>query len=146
MSANPQAFRERILARLRALKGAVAREAPKAVQHDTATALGRKRNRNVVRNAQRRRELTPNAWKRTRAHFNQACAYCGRTDARLEKEHFVALLLGGQADVHNIVPADLWCNRAKSDQHPLAWLVDKYGLLPGLALYNEIAAWLKVAR
>lgn len=113
---NPVAFRDRILARLR---GEVV---PSGPVHDAATALGRKRNRNTARNAQRRRAITPWQWKRTLAHFGNACAYCGATERTLEREHFIPLKLGGDLSVKNIVPSCLSCNRRKFDTHPRDWL------------------------
>ena len=132
---DPAAFRERALARLRG-------EVVEQPRHDDATALGRKRNRNTVRNGQRRKAITPWQWKRTLEHFGHACAYCGvsEADKALEKEHFLPLKLGGNLGVHNIVPSCLSCNRRKFDTHPREWLADQP------EKYAAIVEYLKVAR
>jgi hypothetical protein len=135
MTANPAAFRERALARLRGEE-----PAPTGPVHDDATALGRKRNRNTRRNAQRRTSITPWQWKRALAHFEHACAYCGDREAMLEKEHFVPLALGGTLKVGNIVPSCLPCNRKKRDVSPDIFLADQPGK------YAAIVEWLRTAR
>lgn len=133
LRADPAAFRARTLARLRG-------EVPTAPSHSPDTALGRKRGRNTVRNAQRRRELTPWQWRRTLAHFAGLCAYCGEAGKKLEREHFVPLLLGGTLAVGNVVPSCLGCNRRKRDTAPDVWLADRP------ELYAELVTFLKGAR
>lgn len=140
MVANPSAFRERTLARLR---GEVV--AP-VITHDDTTALGRKRNRNTARNAQRRKAITPWQWQRALAAFDHRCAYCGQPAERLEREHFLPLALGGDLTVKNIVPSCLPCNRRKFDTHPLPWLMERYGWIAGLGLYSQIDSYLERAR
>lgn len=130
MTADPAAFRERILARLVAI--AKGEPVPAQPVHDTGTALGRKRNRNTIRNGQRLRMLTDNEWKRTVAHFGGKCVYCGEAADLLEKEHFVPLALGGNLQRTNIVPACRSCNRRKHDQHPkdfMAYNPDGYAAI-----------------
>lgn len=131
MTADPVGFRERALARL---SGAL--QTPEPV-HDPGTALGRKRNRNTVRNAQRQRAITPNEWKRTVAHFGGRCVYCGEAADLLEKEHFVPLALGGTLARDNIVPACRRCNRQKRDTPPQVFMA----LNPNG--YAEIVAYLE---
>ena len=133
MVANPSAFRERTLARLR---GEVV--AP-VITHDDTTALGRKRNRNTARNAQRRKAITPWQWKRCLKHFGGLCAYC-REKPGIEREHFVPLLDGGTYAVGNVVPSCVGCNRRKKDTPPAEWLADRP------ELFAEITAYLKGAR
>lgn len=136
ISANPAAFRERALARLR---GEVV---PTGPVHDDATALGRKRNRNTTRNAQRRKAITPWQWKRALAAFDHRCAYCGAEGVKLEREHFLSLKLGGTLEAGNVVCSCLKCNRAKRDTFALTWLCDVGGLWWGVTRYLEISAWL----
>jgi hypothetical protein len=133
--ANPSAFRERTLAKLR---GEVV--AP-VITHDDTTALGRKRNRNTARNAQRRKAITPWQFRKTLAAFSGKCAYCGASE-RIEREHFLPLALGGELTVQNCLPSCLPCNRKKRDTHPLLWLMERYGFVGGIGLYAELSAWL----
>lgn len=132
-AADPAAFRARTLAKL-------AGTAPEPERHDDATALGRKRNRNTVRNAQRRKAITPWQWKRALARWENACVYCGQTGVTLEREHFIPLALGGTLAVTNIVPSCLPCNRRKFDTHPEQFMADQP------ERYAEIVEWLKTAR
>lgn len=130
---DPAAFRARLLAKL-------AGHAPEPVQHDDSTALGRKRNRNTKRNAQRRKAITPWQWKRALERWGHACVYCGAKDVALEREHFIPLALGGTLSVKNIVPSCLPCNRRKFDQAPDVFMADQP------ERYAEIVEWLKTAR
>jgi 5-methylcytosine-specific restriction endonuclease McrA len=134
-AADPAAFRARTLARLR---GEVA--LPAGPVHDDATALGRKRNRNTKRNAQRRKSITPWQWKRALKRWGEACVYCGKSGLALEKEHFIPLALGGTLSVKNIVPSCLPCNRRKFDTPPDVFMADQP------ERYAEIVEWLKGAR
>lgn len=133
--ADPEGFRARVLARLRG-------EAPPEPAHDPGTALGRKRNRNTVRNGQRRRAITEWGWKRTLKDLGERCAYCDGAAERLEKEHFVPLELGGTLEADNIVPACLPCNRRKHDRPPREWLEAEQGPA-GVERYERLAEYLK---
>lgn len=45
-----------------------------------------------------------------------SCAYCGRTDCKLTRDHVVPLSKGGSNYISNIVPACQSCNSRKKDR------------------------------
>lgn len=61
-------------------------------------------------------------WQARLAQYRQRCAYCGRGDRALVKEHVVPIIGGGSDDIANIVPACQPCNArkyARTDMRPL---------------------------
>jgi 5-methylcytosine-specific restriction endonuclease McrA len=60
--------------------------------------------------------LTPEEWVEIKETFGGACAYCLRTDAKLEKDHVIAITRGGPHTKDNVVPACRSCNSAKLDR------------------------------
>lgn len=67
-------------------------------------------------------EFVARAEKRWGPMRHWHCAYCGR-GAGLTVDHFWPLADGGTDDITNTVPACDFCNRAKSDRAPIAWMV-----------------------
>src|SRR4051812_11604534 len=124
--ADPAAFRARALARLRG-------ETVPAPEQTHKQAL------NAVRNGQRRRALTPWQWKKCLKDWGGRCAYCGRGDRVLHREHFVPVALGGTLKKDNIVPACQSCNNTKKDRDPMEWLAAQGQMVR----YLEICAYLK---
>lgn len=57
---------------------------------------------------------TPQEWRTKLAEFGGRCAYCGRGDVALTRDHVVPIARGGTNDIRNIVPACMPCNRAKA--------------------------------
>lgn len=57
--------------------------------------------------------LTAAEWAQIKATFNHACAYCGRTDRLLTRDHVIPLKAGGLHVKENIVPACRGCNSKK---------------------------------
>ncbi len=135
-SPDPAAFRARTLARLR---GEAPAEAVAVSEARKAINL-----RNTVRNAQRRKKLTPRQWKSALDRWGHKCVYCGRpvADKVANKDHFVPLHRGGTLEVHNVVPACPTCNRKKHDTEPLEYMVG----IGRLVAYVEIANHLETLR
>ncbi len=52
-------------------------------------------------------------WREKVELFGGCCAYCGRDDVKLGREHMVPLSRGGSDDIANIVPACGPCNSKK---------------------------------
>jgi len=100
-------------------------------------AKAAKRERNTVRNGQRRRALTAWQWRSVLERWGHKCVYCGRVvaDKEMNRDHFVPIRLGGTLAKGNVVPACAKCNRVKHDTEPLEYMV---GLEHGLARYAEI--------
>lgn len=66
-------------------------------------------------------DLTEEQWQETLEEFSHSCAYCGKTDCKLEQEHIVPVTSGGGYTKHNIVPACKSCNVSKHDNELLEW-------------------------
>jgi 5-methylcytosine-specific restriction endonuclease McrA len=60
--------------------------------------------------------LTPDQWQEVLGIFNNACAYCLRTDLSLTIDHMVPLCKGGAHSVANVVPACQSCNSRKGSR------------------------------
>jgi 5-methylcytosine-specific restriction endonuclease McrA len=65
--------------------------------------------------------LTAEQWIECKSHFENKCAYCGRTMQRLEQEHFIALTMGGEYTKNNIIPACRSCNSSKHNRDFYEW-------------------------
>jgi hypothetical protein len=57
--------------------------------------------------------LTEADWQQILADHDYACAYCGRTDLPLTRDHCIPLSQGGTDTIRNVVPACLSHNCAK---------------------------------
>lgn len=57
--------------------------------------------------------LTITEWKIILATYNNACAYCGATNKKLEKDHIIPISKGGKHAKENVVPACRSCNSRK---------------------------------
>lgn len=58
-------------------------------------------------------DFTHTDWLLMLAAFNYRCAYCSRTNSRLERDHIIPLSKGGAHTASNIVPACRSCNAKK---------------------------------
>jgi hypothetical protein len=56
---------------------------------------------------------TTQEWLEKLELFGHCCAYCGRDDVRLTRDHRIPLIRGGTNDIGNIVPACRSCNCSK---------------------------------
>ncbi|GAA1989171.1 hypothetical protein GCM10009777_25320 [Microbacterium pumilum] len=66
-------------------------------------------------------DLTVSQWARIREAWG-GCAYCGATDAALQRDCVLALSRGGRYTIENIVPACRSCNASKSNDEVTRWL------------------------
>lgn len=76
-----------------------------------------------VRRAKRRNlesRLTVAQWDKIKSDFQHKCAYCGE-EKELVQEHFLALTLGGEYSVNNIIPACTSCNSSKNKKDFFKW-------------------------
>ena len=75
-------------------------------------------------------------WRAAVEHF-RGCAYCG-VAGKTEQEHFIPAVSSGSFTRDNILPACRRCNREKSTQAALDYLVSKEH---GLARYAGILSY-----
>jgi 5-methylcytosine-specific restriction endonuclease McrA len=66
-------------------------------------------------------DLTAAQWAAIRDAWG-GCAYCGATDAALQRDCVLALSRGGRYTIDNIVPACRSCNASKSNDEVTRWL------------------------
>ena len=57
--------------------------------------------------------MTPQVWRVLLERFGHACAYCGKSDGKLERDHVIPLVKGGHDTPENVVPACRSCNAHK---------------------------------
>jgi 5-methylcytosine-specific restriction endonuclease McrA len=55
-------------------------------------------------------------WQEQLTRYRNRCAYCGRADRALVKEHVLPVSAGGTNDIANLVPACQSCNARKLDR------------------------------
>ena len=63
-------------------------------------------------------------WEEIKAAYDHRCAYCGKKDRNLTKDHMVPIAKGGSDRMDNVVPACFSCNRRKNAKQLLDW--DKF--------------------
>ncbi len=68
-------------------------------------------------------DFTAADWLKGLDYFGGRCAYCGRDDLPLTRDHVVPLVAGGNHTAENIVPACGHCNSSKGDKGVLVWLL-----------------------
>jgi 5-methylcytosine-specific restriction endonuclease McrA len=82
-----------------------------------------------TRHARRRRarvqradnDLTPAEWAALCSAWI-GCAYCGATDAALQKDCILAISRGGRYTLDNVVPACGSCNASKCNDEVTGWM------------------------
>jgi 5-methylcytosine-specific restriction endonuclease McrA len=85
-----------------------------------------KENKRIHVNARRAkakqldRSFSLNDWKKCKQYFDNKCAYCGK-EKKLEQEHFIPLINGGEYTINNIVPSCRQCNMSKLDRDFFEW-------------------------
>lgn len=67
-------------------------------------------------------DLTASEWAAIREAWGGSCAYCGATDAALQRDCVLALSRGGRYTIDNVVPACRSCNASKSNDEVTRWL------------------------
>jgi hypothetical protein len=66
-------------------------------------------------------DLTDEQWSALKAAW-EGCAYCGATDASLQRDCVLPLSRGGRYTLDNIVPACRSCNASKCNDEVTSWL------------------------
>lgn len=64
--------------------------------------------------------LTKDQWEQIMNCFDNKCAYCGK-EGKLDQEHFIALINGGEYTHNNIIPACRSCNVRKARLSFFEW-------------------------
>jgi 5-methylcytosine-specific restriction endonuclease McrA len=90
-------------------------------------AVSQSRRARAARRRKRRmdaadNDLTASEWTAIRDAWGGGCAYCGATDAALQRDCVLALSRGGRYTIDNIVPACRSCNASKSNGEVTSWL------------------------
>lgn len=80
--------------------------------------LARKRRRRV---AAADNDLTDEQWSALIDAWG-GCAYCGATDAALQRECVLAISRGGRYTLDNVVPACRSCNSSKCNAEVTGWM------------------------
>lgn len=83
----------------------------------------------VYRQVERRRArlaqvlctLTKAQWEAVLDLYGHRCAYCGRADVKLTKDHILPISRGGPHTRENVVPACKPCNSRKQARTPEEW-------------------------
>ncbi|GHF18481.1 HNH endonuclease [Pseudolysinimonas yzui] len=88
--------------------------------------IDRSRRARAARKRRRRflaadNDLTPAQWTAIRVAWG-GCAYCGASDASLQKDCVLPLSRGGRYTLDNVVPACRSCNASKSNDEVTGWL------------------------
>lgn len=71
-------------------------------------------------------ELTLEQWEECLNYFEHSCAYCGRKDDTLHKEHFIPVIKGGEFTVNNIIPSCGPCNSSKHIKDFFDWYPEQH--------------------
>ena len=89
-------------------------------------AVNRSRKATAARRRKRRmdrveHDLSDEQWAALRTAWG-GCAYCGATDARLQRDCVLPLSRGGRYTLENIVPACRSCNASKCNDEITGWM------------------------
>lgn len=103
------------------------RQSVKVTRRKTKWRLERKlkqRLQNKLDNHRRKAggRFTTVQWRDKLALFDNRCAYCGEQSSKLEVEHIVPIIKGGQHCDANIVPACRKCNAQKGEMTIEEWM------------------------
>ncbi len=71
------------------------------------------KKRSIARRKNLPDTLTVEQWHSILDRYHHACAYCGKTGVKLEREHKIPAIKGGGYTADNIIPACGECNRRK---------------------------------
>lgn len=65
--------------------------------------------------------VTERDWQRLVVRYRGCCAYCGKKDDNLHREHVVPLSRGGRHSIGNLLPACAGCNLSKHSSFVAEW-------------------------
>ncbi|MDE0546361.1 HNH endonuclease [Microbacterium sp. C7(2022)] len=94
------------------------RRFPKNASATTRARYAKRRQRRLDRVDN---DLTADEWGELVAHWG-GCAYCGATDAALQKDCVLPISRGGRYTLTNVVPACASCNASKHNNEVSGWL------------------------
>lgn len=88
--------------------------------------MSRTRRARAARKRKRRmaavdHDLTAEQWTALKDAW-EGCAYCGATDAALQRDCVMAISRGGRYTIDNVVPACAKCNTSKCNDEVTAWM------------------------
>jgi 5-methylcytosine-specific restriction endonuclease McrA len=63
-----------------------------------------------------RNTLTAKDWQEIKKEFKGKCAYCGRGDRNLTRDHFIPITKGGEHTRLNVIPSCRSCNSKKGNR------------------------------
>jgi 5-methylcytosine-specific restriction endonuclease McrA len=89
-----------------------------AANHSRRARAARKRKRRM---AAVEHDLSAEQWAALKEAWN-GCAYCGATDAALQRDCVMAISRGGRYTVDNVVPACAKCNTSKCNDEVTGWM------------------------
>jgi len=75
----------------------------------------------LTRLRERGETFTPEDWDDAKSFFDNTCAYCGDSNSKLTKDHFVPLSKGGKLEFGNVLPCCQRCNSSKKDRIFADW-------------------------
>jgi len=87
-------------------------------QSDETSAAARKRKKRM---AAVDHDLTAEQWAAIKDAW-EGCAYCGATDAALQRDCVMAISRGGRYTIDNVVPACARCNTSKCNDEVTGWM------------------------
>jgi len=64
--------------------------------------------------------FTKQQWEFAKNYFGERCAYCGE-DKKLQQNHFISIMKGGNYSSDNIIPSCQRCNVSKSNKDYFTW-------------------------
>lgn len=73
-----------------------------------------------ARKAKLESSFSTEQWRECCKQFDYVCAYCGKAK-KLVQEHFIALTLGGEYTINNIIPSCSNCNSSKKNKKFFDW-------------------------
>jgi 5-methylcytosine-specific restriction endonuclease McrA len=95
-----------------------ARVSPVAVRQTRRARAQRRRARRV---AAAGNDLTNEEWAELEQRWG-CCAYCGATDAHLQRDCVLPISRGGRYTLDNVAPACRTCNASKGNHEVTAWM------------------------
>ena len=95
-------------------------------RHSLWMAVSRTRRARAARKRKKRmaavdHDLTAEQWAAIKDAW-EGCAYCGATEAALQRDCVMAISRGGRYTIDNVVPACAKCNTSKCNDEVTGWM------------------------